>query len=56
MSLCNLMLGLCIVGGVQVGPEKYMLQVMDVDHNIHNLVIHHQDEGEFSTKISEDTL
>lgn len=56
MGLCNFLLGLCVVGGVQVGPDKYMLQVMDIDQNIHNIMIHHQDHGEFSTKISEDTL
>ena len=38
--MCNVILGLCVVGGMQVGPDVYVLQVMDAEQSIHDVAVH----------------
>ena len=40
--ICNFVLGLCVVGGMQVGPDKYLLEIMDADQIVHSIVIKHE--------------
>lgn len=37
--MCNVILGLCVVGGLQIGPDAYVVQVMDAEQSIHDVVI-----------------
>ena len=50
--MCNVILGLCVVGGLQIGPDAYVVQVMDAEQSIHDVVIR-MPERQNLTKISE---
>ena len=50
--MCNVILGLCVVGGMQVGPDVYVLQVMDVEQSIHDVAVHMPNRKKM-TEISE---
>ena len=34
MTLCTAFLTYCIVGGLQIGPSKYLLQVLETDTGV----------------------
>ena len=34
MSVCSLYLAYCIAGGVQISPDTYNLQVLDVENGV----------------------
>ena len=36
--ICNFVLGLCVVGGMQVGPGVYQLEIIDSGGTVHKIL------------------
>lgn len=36
--ICNFVLGLCVVGGMQVGPGVYQLEIIDAGGTVHKIL------------------
>ena len=36
--ICNFVLGLCVVGGMQVGPGVYQLEIIDAGGTVHRIL------------------
>ena len=43
--ICNFVLGLCVVGGMQVGPEVYQLEIIDAGGTVHKILTKMSEEG-----------
>lgn len=43
--ICNFVLGLCVVGGMQVGPGVYQLEIIDAGGTVHKILTKMSEEG-----------
>lgn len=43
--ICNFVLGLCVVGGMQVGPGVYQLEIIDSGGTVHKILTKMSEEG-----------
>lgn len=54
--MCDVILGLCIVGGMQTSPDKYTLEILDANNRVHSVVLNHYEPNYGSGRSSKPAL